>query len=125
MLCKWKKSYLIKLNLIEWDFKNDEDLSLEIQTNIAEHTSEHRYKVNLIVRGDKAKEYNFEISLTGFFSLKEDSGLDKKVEDSLISKNAVAILMPYLRSEVSLLTAQPEVDCVSLPVFNINNMVEE
>lgn len=36
-----------------------------------------------------------------------------------------AILMPYLRSEVSLLTAQPETDCVVLPVFNINKMLEE
>ena len=33
--------------------------------------------------------------------------------------------MPYLRSEVSLLTAQPEVECVVLPPFNINKMMED
>jgi len=41
-----------------------------------------------------------------------------------VTKNSVAILTPYLRSEVSLLTAQPEVEYVVLPVFNINNMLE-
>ena len=106
-------------------FKNNEDINFEIQTHIAEHASEHRYKVNLVVKGDKAKEYNLEISLTGFFNLKENSGLPKTVENALISKNAVAILMPYMRSEITLLTAQPEVDSVSLPLFNINNMFEK
>lgn len=32
--------------------------------------------------------------------------------------------MPYLRSEVSLLTAQPETESVILPVFNVNNMID-
>ena len=31
--------------------------------------------------------------------------------------------MPYLRSQVSLLTAQPEVECVVLPAFNVNAML--
>lgn len=41
-----------------------------------------------------------------------------------MSKNAVAILMPYLRSELTLLTAQPDTESVVLPPFNINKMME-
>jgi hypothetical protein len=33
--------------------------------------------------------------------------------------------MPYMRSQVSLLTAQPEMDCVVLPAFNINSIVND
>ena len=44
---------------------------------------------------------------------------------NLYQKNSVAILMPYLRSEISLLTAQPETETVVLPVFNINRMMDD
>ena len=50
--------------------------------------------------------------------------MKEEMKNTLISKNTVAILMPYLRSQVSLLTAQPEVECVVLPAFNINKMLE-
>lgn len=38
--------------------------------------------------------------------------------------DTVAILMPYVRSQVSLITAQPEVECVVLPPFNIVEMLK-
>ena len=46
------------------------------------------------------------------------------MKNSLVVKNSVAIMMPYLRSQVSLVTAQPEVECVVLPAFNINKMLD-
>lgn len=46
-------------------------------------------------------------------------------EDSIIQQNAVAIVMPYFRSEVSILTAQPGVESVVLPPFNIIEMMNE
>ena len=48
---------------------------------------------------------------------------DKK--DILVKKNAVSILMPYIRSQLSLLTAQPEVECQVLPPLNVAKMFEE
>lgn len=39
-------------------------------------------------------------------------------EDKLLQQNAVAIIMPYIRSEVSILTAQPGMDTVVLPPLN-------
>lgn len=33
-------------------------------------------------------------------------------------------MMPYLRNQLSILTAQPETDAVVLPIFNINNMLD-
>ena len=34
-------------------------------------------------------------------------------------------MMPYVRSEISLITAQPGVETVVLPPFNINNMINK
>ena len=77
------------------------------------------------MNGNKPDEYSFEISLTGFFTIEDDPNITQELKKDLVSKNAIAILMPYLRSEVSLLTAQPGVECVVLPAFNINKMLEK
>ncbi|MCD8361333.1 MAG: Preprotein translocase subunit SecB, partial [Lachnospiraceae bacterium] len=61
----------------------------------------------------------------GFFSFDTEEELSEDLKMKLINKNTVSIMMPYLRSEVSLLTAQPGMDCVVLPIFNVNNMMED
>lgn len=105
-------------------FKNDKKLKFKIQIQIGVG-DENEYKVTLIFEGDKEGEYHFLVSLSGFFRIDNKDALeDKRIED-LINKNAVAILMPYLRSEVTLLTAQPETDSVVLPPFNINKMMDK
>lgn len=84
-----------------------------------------KYKITLILNGNKSEEYSFEISLTGFFAIEDSQDISQELKNDLVSKNAIAILMPYLRSEVSLLTAQPGMDCVVLLVFNINKMIKK
>lgn len=123
---------VLKLNKIVFDkiefkrlgFENDNELELEIQSNISQRQDTEIYKVTLILKGKKPEEYTLEISLSGFFSIEADGELTEDLKNTLVTKNSVAILMPYLRSEESLLTAQPEVECVVLPAFNINNMLD-
>ena len=43
----------------------------------------------------------------------------------LLEKNAVAILFPYVRAELSLITAQPGMEPIVLPVVNIAAMVDQ
>ena len=62
--------------------------------------------------------------MSGFFRIDSQEEIDEKIFQNLMSKNAVAILMPYLRSELTLLTAQPDTESVVLPPFNINKMME-
>ena len=114
-----------KIEFKRLGFPSDKELEVEIQSNIAQKQSEEVYRITLNLKGIKAEEYTFEISLTGFFSFDLENDLTEEVKSTLISKNAIAILMPYMRSEVSILTAQPEVDCVVLPAFNINKMLKD
>ena len=119
---------VLKLNALVFDditFKrlgmhSDNELeisfSVSIGTNIADQDIK---KVSVKVLGEKREEYSFEIQASGFFSYEGNA------EDSIIQQNAVAIVMPYIRSEVSLLTAQPGVEPVVIPPLNIAEMMSD
>lgn len=119
-------SCVLKLEALVFDdiaFKrlgmhSDNELEISFSVSIGTNmTEENIKKVSVKVTGEKREEYSFEIQASGFFTYEGDA------EDSIIQQNAVAIVMPYIRSEVSLLTAQPGVEPVVLPVFNIVEML--
>ena len=114
-----------KIEFKRLGFSSEKELELEIQTSISQKQNTDIYRITLILKGNKPEEYIFEISLTGFFSFEAEQDINEDLKNTLISKNAIAILMPYLRSEVSLLTAQPGIECVVLPAFNINKILED
>lgn len=66
---------------------------------------------------------HIDISINGQFSFSEK--VEKEEQEELITKNAMAILFPYLRAEISILTAQPGIPPVVLPAFNINQLFEK
>lgn len=113
-----------KIEFYRKGLKNNKDINYQMDVQIGVDKDE-MYKVTLILKGDKEGEYEFEIGLSGFFSFDSDGEINDNQKQELISKNTIAIMMPYLRSEVSLLTAQPETECVVLPPFNINRMLEQ
>ena len=105
-------------------FKSDGHFEATIQTNISIKTDENEVcKVTLILQGEKEKEYHIKISLTGYFIIEHSKYLYAELErQNLLSQNAVAILMPFLRSEVTLLTSQPEIEGIVLPIFNVRKI---
>lgn len=121
---KLDKLIFDKIEFKRFGFKNDKELELKFQSNIAQKQGTDIYRITLVLSGNKPDEYSFEISLTGFFIIEESPDITQELKNDLVSKNAIAILMPYIRSEVSLLTAQPGMECVVLPAFNINKMLE-
>ena len=112
-----------KLEFKRTGMKNENDIKFSLQAIINKKQNEEIYKVTLMLTGNKEREYRLEISLSGYFSFEEKGELDEEFKRALINENAVAIIMPYLRSQVSLMTAQPEVDCVVLPPFNVVGML--
>lgn len=103
-------------------FKNKEPFSPNIEIRIGETLGEEKlYVVTLILSGEKKNEYSLKIQLSGFFLINNCN--DDRLKNILIQRNAVAILMPYLRSQVTMLTSQPEIDPVILSVFDITKLV--
>ena len=108
----------ITFNRVNFKSKND----LQVEFGFAFNKRENGEFVSSIrIIGTKKDEYNFVVRVSGYFQISET------VEDSniLIQQNAIAIVFPYIRSQISLLTAQPEVDPVILPPMNIAQMVKE
>ena len=104
-------------------FKTESEVNYELEIQIGrDHENQENYKVTLVLNGKKDKEYIFKIVLSGFFEIKNAENISDK--ETLIHRNAVAIMMPYLRSEVSLLTSQPETNSIVMPIFNINKMIK-
>jgi len=111
-----------KISFMRRGFKNDKKIDLNMNVKIAENDEQKDlFKVTLIVEAIKENEYDIEIQITGFFSV---SNSEPDIKNSLLNQNAVAILLPYVRSEISLLTAQPETECVVIPPFNIKKLME-
>lgn len=110
-----------EITFVRKGFRNEESkkVSLSISSSV-EAIEETSSRVTVKLLADKENEYTARISISGFCSIEENSELGKE----LIEKNAVAILFPYLRSELSLLTAQPETDPIVLPAMNINGMLD-
>lgn len=84
-----------------------------------------QYILNLGVKicsGDKedALPFNIEVMIEGIFLL-------ENVEDALkaMKINAVAILFPYLRATLSLLTTMMNINPVTLPTINLVAMFEK
>lgn len=124
---------VLKMNKLVFDnisfsrkgFKNNNPPKYKLESHFAKNQLEDIYRVSLLLDCDKEDEYTINIKLTGYFSFDSKESIDEQEKNELITKNAVAIIMPYMRSQISLLTAQPNVDCIVLPPFNINNFIKD
>lgn len=52
------------------------------------------------------------------FELVNAEILDKDIQLSMLKTNTVAIMLPYLRSQISLITTQPGMSSIQLPIYN-------
>jgi len=112
-----------ELSFIRRGLKNESeaDVSLVVDTSVSQ--DETLYKVTVKAKVVKESEYDLMVSLSGIFMF--DDSVSEDVRDVLLRNNAVAILMPYVRSQIAILTAQPDTDSLILPVLDIAKMVEQ
>ena len=119
--CVLKLDHLVfdRISFKRIGFANDNGIDYKFGFGF-EEKGEYDIVVHLDEKKKKEGEYKFQISASGYFTLSSTN-----YKDLLIRQNAVAIIFPYIRSQISLLTAQPEVTPVVLPPFNIAQMVED
>lgn len=114
-----------KISFVRKGTKSEEKPKFSFEIICTDNINEDTiYKVTLILYAEKKDEYEIEISLSGFFNVNRGVANDNTDIIDLLSKNTVAILMPYIRSELSLLTAQPEMECIVMPPINVKAMIE-
>lgn len=83
-------------------------------------TENNHYIVTLMLDVDKEDEYTASVSISGYCEIDDDF----PQRDLLLQTNAPAILFPYARAQLSLLTAQPETEPLVLPVMNFQQLYE-
>lgn len=83
--------------------------------------TENTFKVSFGIKITEDMKYNIDAQISGYFSVQDQSDLGEK----LLKNNTVAILFPYLRSQLTLLSSQPGFEPIILPVMNITELMRE
>lgn len=84
---------------------------------------EKEYKCSLTLKmSDEEETVDLEIVISGIFEFQSELNADQK--EIIITKNTMAILFPYLRAQVTLMTAQPDIEPVVIPAININALLQ-
>ena len=108
----------------ELSFRRDENIekTFEITHSIDvkyEDVLKDSIKVSIIY-SSKAKNSLFEtkVVINGRFELTNYENFDDDTIESLLKINTIAILVPYLRSQVVLLTSQIGINPIQIPIIN-------
>lgn len=72
-----------------------------------------------------ATDHSLDLDLTTFacFSYSFGENVPEDVRKEILEKNTIAIIFPYIRSQVSLVTTQPDMAPVVIPAININELI--
>lgn len=123
---KLKELYFDKLVFARKGPQNDNSIEYSFSVQIGSDKEEEFYKTILSLSAVKKEEFEIEICLQGVFSFScEDKSISEDLKKTLIQKNTVAIMMPYIRSQLTILTSQPGVEPVVMQPFNINAMLDD
>lgn len=71
--------------------------------------------------GNIEKTINAKVVANGYFSIESDELTDEEKEN-IFKYNAVAIMFPFIRSQISLLTTQPGITPVMLQPIDVNKL---
>lgn len=96
---------------------SDGEFKAELQKKI-EKTGEHTYDVELILTIEK-EDCSVLVVADAHFVYEAEN---YENEESVIRANTVAIMFPFVRSQVSLLTTQPGMTPIVLPPINTTKL---
>lgn len=100
--------------------KDGDELQVSFAVNVQKDSADH-YRVTVLVSVTKQEEYEASVQMTGYCQVDEGTpGLDV-----LLNENVPAILFPYIRAQLTLLTSQPETMPAVLPVINVHDLMQQ
>lgn len=104
------------------DDNSDYETSFEIEYAVSrKDCSRYRVTIKSSIK-NKTESVHINLDTVGVFTV-DDEGISAELGDHLIKVNTVAIMFPFIRSQISLLTTQPGFKPVLLPPININALI--
>lgn len=126
------KLQMLDLYFSKFDFFQDREKSNKdteynssISINYAVgNTDDTRVKVTIdTMVKDKAESILVNLQTIGIFKI-DKGDITEDVYEHLVQANTVAIMFPYIRSQISLITTQPGITPIMIPPVNVNSLVE-
>lgn len=113
-----KESYISFNEISEYKIKIDLDASGKIEKSI----NKFFLYLKAIISEEQGK-FNITISSESIFNFDEEI-LEDEVSKTLFSKNAPAIVFPYIRAYIASLTALSGMPTLNLPTLNLTQIGE-
>ena len=101
-----------------FSLKDDSKTSFNLSYGI-DKISDGEYRTTLTAQATREGEFKAKVQISGYWSIEESDSH----KNQLPQETALAILFPYVRSQMTLLTAQPETEPIVWPAMNINKMM--
>lgn len=101
-----------------------EEYKYNFERNISAADDDH-FVVSLLCNIKSADEHEsltLSVRITGWFECQTENEEEKKI---LIQQNAIAIMFPYLRSQIILITTQPDMPPIQLPIINVTALFKD
>lgn len=108
-----KNLYFSKCTFTREETIKNGKLHIEVLKNI-EPLDEHEYKVSLTLQISN-DDLNLEITANACFGFNCN---DMDNEKDIINANTIAIMFPFIRSQVTLMTSQPGMKPIIIPPIN-------
>lgn len=96
-------------------------ISVKYDKNVSDN-NDVRVTIETSLKGDD-DAYDLSITAVGSFKIDFPNANEEFIE-SIMKKNTVAIMFPYIRSQITLLTSQPGFKPIVLQPININALIE-
>lgn len=109
--------------------ENNTNMELDINYNInIEKIENSKTKVTIeTIITNKYDLLSLDIVCIGIFSLDDnyDNVFDEKTKEDILHLNTISIMFPYIRSQIALITTQPGLNTIQLPIIDVNKLLNK
>ena len=118
--------YFSKYSFNQVRGKEDTDYTTSFKIEYAINSSDTtKVKVTIDTTvANSSETIKLDLQAVGIFQI-DNNDIDEETYDHLIKTNTVAIIFPFIRSQVSLLTTQPNMKPIIIPPINIDILISE
>lgn len=109
-------------NLEDFPAKTEYEMNFNREISANEDNTHFIVSLTANVWSKSDRSTNLRITLTGFFCCECE---DDATKQELVRYNTVAILFPYLRSQISLVTVQPDSPPITFQPVNIISLFKD
>ncbi len=106
---------------------NDSPLKETLTVNHAKREDDDyqvKVQIDLLLENEEVN-FKLELQTLGFFKLNRTPDIPDEFAKEILLKNTVAIMLPFIRSQVSLLTTQPGMKPIMLQPMDVNQLFDK